>query len=1357
MTPSKQTNQVENNPKTLPIINNSPEVIATAIKNTKTKSKSLTPSRREILKNNPIPIQTTAMNHNNHLVSSNNKNKQLTNTNKHNNKLNKLKSNTISDKGEEDVLMSEKSNQDFNKNTNESNNTSIYNENDNNEIQEGNNQIENNDDLPINETEKLNYLDPSFITEKNIRSVKKSNKLKRAQEILDSPTQGDNKMNNKEENKERHIKLVEEFDEYLIEDLVKEIASTEINTKLVHLLDLFPKFRAAFSKALKLNPRNSTSTLLSIFSKFKISKTKGKVEGANTEIFLDTCASLNIITRSALQKLKINKPTLETINETIVQACSETSVQSEIIELEITIGNKSFKDYFRIIEKDNLFDILIGVDSLKKNRFILDFVNDTLYYVDNNNNYHKLSDLQYDTRPMNQDDNVNTEDLDPQPLLCTLVVNNTDFNKQEDPKPNKNEIIDKIVNSLPSNVQKEVKEMFQKFINILALKTDELGKSKLFPHKINLLPGSRPIKQRAYRLTKNQTIALKKILKKLIRDWLIEPSSSQWSSPIVLVPKKNKDWRLCVDYRKLNDLTIKDSYSLPLIDDILSLAGDNIKILSTIDLYSGYHQIPMDTADKDKTAFTTMFGNYNFRVMPFGLCNAPATFQREMNRIFFDLIGDCMFVYIDDLIIFSKSLDEHICHLHKVFTILQENELKINLEKCSFFKTEVKILGHLLSTKGLSPLNDKVKVISQWLPPKNLKQVRSFLGAVSYYRKFIKNFAMIAKPLYQLLKKDAPFCWTEDCTNSFHLLKNKLIEAPILTAPNYSKPFIIRTDASRDGLGGVLLQKNQDGIEVPIYFESRTLSNSELNYSITDLEGKAVYHCVQKFKPYISGSPFNTMVYTDHKPLVYIFAKREPTNSRHLKWITELSILNVQVAYEEGKNNFVADALSRMVAVNNDDNNNINNNDLIMNNISSYKPASDQPVETINIITTNNNLPSNVVADSDSDTINTYMREFIKKKIININGIEYYKQGGKLRRIIKDKTEQIKLINAAHNIGHEGIYKTYYRLMRDYYWMNMKQDITNFIKCCHKCQTCRRQPLNHYTENIATPPGYPFSRVGLDLVGPLPLTKNGNKYIIVLVDYFTKWTEAEPLKSTESEDVIRFLKSVFSRHGIPEVLVTDNGPQFVSDRTKAFLDLHDVYVQYIATYHPASNGEVENRNREICKYLRLLGENDKQWDETLYSALWALRTSKSEVTKHSSFELLYGRRDLQPFELSLNIDRRNEFENEEEYILRKFITHDRWIREAIRNIETANKLWMDRRKQIRRLKSNYKPGDLVLVKVFNRRKLDPFFTGPLKIIKQELNTVSVCDPITGEVADRNIHLKNIIPYFTEINIEDDEE
>lgn len=344
----------------------------------------------------------------------------------------------------------------------------------------------------------------------------------------------------------------------------------------------------------------------------------------------------------------------------------------------------------------------------------------------------------------------------------------------------------------------------------------------------------------------------------------------------------------------------------------------------------------MNPEDKEKTAFTTMFGNYNFRVMPFGLCNAPATFQREMNRIFFKLIGKCVFIFIDDLVVFSKTLDHHIMDLNEVFKILDEFNLKINIEKCTFFKDEVIILGHVLSTKGISPIPSKVKVIVNWLPPTNITQLKSFLGAIGYYRKFIKNFAQKAKSLFFLLKKDVPFVWSDECSDAFETLKISLTKAPILAAPDYSKPFIIRTDASRDGLGGVLLQVRDD-MEVPLYFESRTLSPAELNYSVTDLEGKAVHHCVQKFKPYITGNSLVTTVITDHKPLVSIFEKKEPLSSRHLKWITELSILNVKVRFEEGRKNVIADALSRLstkeekkevintMYVSNNNNNNVNN------------------------------------------------------------------------------------------------------------------------------------------------------------------------------------------------------------------------------------------------------------------------------------------------------------------------------------------------------------------------------------------------------------------------------------------------
>ena len=242
--------------------------------------------------------------------------------------------------------------------------------------------------------------------------------------------------------------------------------------------------------------------------------------------------------------------------------------------------------------------------------------------------------------------------------------------------------------------------------------------------------------------------------------------------------------------------------------------------------------------------------------------------------------------------------------------------------------------------------------------------------------------------------------------------------------------------------------------------------------------------------------------------------------------------------------------------------------------------------------------------------------------------------------------------------------------------------------------------------------------------------------------------EAEPLITIESNDVIKFLTRVFSRHGIPEVLITDNGPQFTSDTTKGFLDLYGVYVHYTSTYHPESNGQVENRNREIGKYLRLLGNNQKDWDEILPSALWALRTCKSEVTKFSNFELLYGRTDLQPFELSLDINDRHIHETTEEYLIRKFTTHWRWILEATNNINNANKLWENRRRQKDSMKSTFEKGDLVLIRNFSRKKLDPYYIGPMKIVKMEFNTAILCDPLTGEIADRNVHKKNLIHYYT---------
>eukprot|EP00833_Pecoramyces_ruminatium_P000624 jgi/Orpsp1_1/1174656/evm.model.c7180000050888.1 len=433
---------------------------------------------------------------------------------------------------------------------------------------------------------------------------------------------------------------------------------------------------------------------MTIISKNQIIKVDGKVENNDCEIFLDTCTSLNVITRSVLEKFKITKEPVGTLNETIYQAYTNLNVDMEIYELEITIGSYKFKEHFRVIKKDDIFDILIGIDSLKLNRFDINLVEDTLYHVNNEKNtlnWLISSMILIRIRSLQKEKKIENNET----ILMTLTVNN--MNEKLEKIKTKDEFINEIINKLP--------EEFQRFI---------------------------------------------------------------WTT---------------------------------LIDDIFLFINRNSKILTTINLFSGYHKIPMCEEDKDKTAFTTMFGNYNFEVMPFGLCNTSASFQREMNLIFFPLIGICLFLYIDGLIIFSNSIEEHIVHLYQVFKILNENNLKINIEKCSFFKTRVELLGHILTTEGISPIPDK----------------------------------------------------SDECTKAFEDLKKRLAVAPILSPPDYGKPLIIRADASRDGLGGVLLQKSEDGsIEVPHYFESRTLKPAEINYSITDLEGKAVFHCDNKFKSYIT-------------------------------------------------------------------------------------------------------------------------------------------------------------------------------------------------------------------------------------------------------------------------------------------------------------------------------------------------------------------------------------------------------------------------------------------------------------------------------------------------------------------------
>jgi hypothetical protein len=419
---------------------------------------------------------------------------------------------------------------------------------------------------------------------------------------------------------------------------------------------------------------------------------------------------------------------------------------------------------------------------------------------------------------------------------------------------------------------------------------------------IELHPGTAPISKRPYRMPPKELAELETQLQEVLDKGYIRPSSSPWGCPALFVKKKDGSLRMCVDYRPLNAVTIKNKYQLPRIDVLFDqLAG--AKVFSKIDLRSGYHQIKIQPCDIPKTAFSTRYGLYEFLVMSFGLTNAPAYFMYLMNSVFMTELDKFVMVFIDDILIYSKSEKEHAENLRVVLQRLRDHKLCAKFSKCEFWLKSVKFLGHTISHDGISVDPSKVQEVMDWKPPKSVHQIRSFLGLAGYYRRFIPDFSRIAKPMTELLKKGVKFVWSEACEKAFHTLRKHLTSAPVLVQLDNSKPFEVFCDASGTGLGCVLMQEGR-----VIAYASRALRPHELNYPTHDLELAAVVHALKIWRHYLMGSRCN--IFTDHKSLKYIFTQLE-LNMRQRRWLEFIKDYDQEVHYHPGKANVVADALSR--------------------------------------------------------------------------------------------------------------------------------------------------------------------------------------------------------------------------------------------------------------------------------------------------------------------------------------------------------------------------------------------------------------------------------------------------------------
>lgn len=479
-----------------------------------------------------------------------------------------------------------------------------------------------------------------------------------------------------------------------------------------------------------------------------------------------------------------------------------------------------------------------------------------------------------------------------------------------------NKVLDQIrCSHLNDEEKKSLFECCSQYPDIFHLEGDPLTFTHAIEHSINS-GDAPPIHVKSYRFPECHKEEVDTQVRKMLDQNIIRPSVSPWSAPVWVVPKKmdasgKKKWRIVIDYRRLNDVTVSESYPLPLITDILDQLGHS-KYFSTLDLASGFHQIKMGSSDAPKTGFTvstnsSSSGHYEFIRMPFGLKNAPATFQRLMNTALSGLQGLHCYVYLDDCIIYSHDLESHMTKLKLVFNKLREFNLKLQPDKCEFLRREVAYLGHIITDKGVSPNPEKVKSVTDFPTPTNVKQIKSFLGLVGYYRRFIENFSKLTKPLTSLLKKDVPFNWTPEQENSFQILKDKLTTAPLLQYPDFSAPFVITSDASNYAVGAVLSQ-GDIGKDKPIAYASRTLNKPEGNYSTTEKELLAIIFAVKTFRPYIFGRKFK--IVTDHRPLVWLFNVKDP-GSRLIRWRLKLEEYDYEIVYKQGRLNSNADALSR--------------------------------------------------------------------------------------------------------------------------------------------------------------------------------------------------------------------------------------------------------------------------------------------------------------------------------------------------------------------------------------------------------------------------------------------------------------
>lgn len=746
---------------------------------------------------------------------------------------------------------------------------------------------------------------------------------------------------------------------------------------------------------------------------------------------------------------------------------------------------------------------------------------------------------------------------------------------------------------LPGDTPNEVIQILFSYPRLTGSSTVQPIKNAPITHRINT-GDAQPVVARGRRLSPKESRILMEEVEQMLARGVIRKSSSPWCSPPVIVTKKNGGVRFCTNYRKLNSITEKDNFPLPRMDDLIdSLKGATY--FSLIDLKSAYWHIPIEEKDKCKTAFQAGGQLFEYNVLPFGLCNSPPTWCRFMQQIMQPVSSFCI-VYLDDILCFGKSREENVQQVKMVMEILDKWNLKISLQKCHFLKEEVKFLGFIVSGTGVKSDPEKVSVIKNWEEPKDIQELQRFLGICTFYSKFLYNLAYKASPLYKLLKKDAEWNWGEAEQNAFDELKRMLARLPELAYPNPNLAYDLHCDASSYAMGAVLVQQGR-----PVAFASRTLLPAQLNYSVTEKECLCVAWALKHFHCYLHGS--KVTVFTDHAALKSLLSTKDP-KGRIARLILDIWSYEIKVVHRKGSENKDADALSRLRV--NQLNSKLVKEPIRLKLIEQYQKEDDEILEIIY-----------------SPLVYPY---FLCKNVL------CYGKGNPSVVVIP-KQLRWKFMEAIHDHptgGHMGREKMFARASSNGWWQGMRQDIQEYLKTCALCQF-HKQPTHKYQELKSIEVSRPGELWAADIAF-LPCSKRGNRYLLVCMEYLTRWVVAVVLPQFDRNMVANvFLYSVVLQFGRPEKFLTDNGSNFISEAMKTLCARLGIKKIETSVEHPQSDGLVERMNKTIKTALQVYVENQEDvWDDYLPFVVFAINSTKQASTGVSSFKAMYGVEPILP-------------------------------------------------------------------------------------------------------------------------------